>query len=151
MTDAKTVAELAAKGTQGEWVADRGDIIPSKAKEDEPIATLYEGSEAVDAQRIANVPAMEALIADLHDRNQKLALSEISAHGEAADIADQLAAAKARNAELEAESARLRSTMRRAYNEGILNGAGAFSRNEDNTPWERSRTFATLTEGQGHE
>ncbi len=121
MTDAKTVAE-------GALGVDWWDIVSP-------------------ARRVAE--HAEALIADLHDRNQKLALSEISAHGEAADIADQLAAAKARNAELEAENARLRSTMRRAYNEGILNGAGAFSRNEDNTPWERSRTFATLTEGQG--
>lgn len=81
MIDAKQVAELAAKGTQGEWVADCGDIIPRKVKEDEPIATLYAGSKSPDAHRIANVPAMEALIAKQAARIAELegALGQIEA------------------------------------------------------------------------
>ena len=82
MTDAKTVAELAAKGTQGEWGFHPIYDITSVVAGDRLVASTggYQSNadpncradNEANAQRIANVPAMEALIADLSTRNAEL-------------------------------------------------------------------------------
>ena len=71
--DAKTVAELAAKGTQGEWEAIRNtafwEINPKNRRDEDPY-TIGDvcatapgnpdgGDQEANAQRIANVPAMK--------------------------------------------------------------------------------------------
>lgn len=77
MTDKLTpeqVANLAAKGTQGAWRYEGGRTVYAKAREtldgnkDGALAIIVTHHEndwfsEFDSQRIANVPAMEALIA----------------------------------------------------------------------------------------
>ena len=115
MTDAKTVAELAAKGTQGTWVYHTGTALHGRyhtvldADESFIICEAYddEADNKANAQRIANVPAMEVLIAEQNEQLEKQTYSYYGKDGKpvlARDLEDQRDA-------LEAENARLREAL----------------------------------------